>query len=101
TTYGETAVRCVTNAIAAFGPQNVRSTVLNEVGLCSAWSLAGHPDEALAVGAAVIERASQVTSARVTDRIRNLRRDLAPHMARADVAEFSHQIAAMGAASPS
>lgn len=96
--HGETAVRWVTDAIAAFGPQNVRSTVLNEIGLCSAWSLAGQPEQALAVGAAVIERASQLTSARITDRIRNLRRDLTPHAARTDVAEFSHQLAAIGAA---
>lgn len=96
--HGETAVQWVTDAIAAFGPQNVRSTVLNEVGLCSAWSLAGQPDQALAVGRVVIERAAQLTSARVSERIRNLSRDLAPHSDRSDVADFSRHLTTVGTA---
>jgi len=100
-THGETAVRWVSEAISAFGTQDVRSTVLNEVGLCSAWSLAGHPEEALAAGMVVIGHAGQVSSARVLDRIRNLRRDLARHMTRPDVAEFSRRLADAGTASTS
>ncbi|MGF1654674.1 MAG: hypothetical protein ACFCUP_15315 [Actinomycetales bacterium] len=77
--FGADAVRWTSEAIAAFGPQNVRSTVLNEVGLCSALFLAGEPDRAVSVGAGVLDKSEQLTSWRVVDRIANVRRDLTPH----------------------
>lgn len=90
--YGPRAVRWVTDAVAAFGPQNVRSTVLNEVGLCSALFLADEPEQALLVGRRLQEQTTQVSSQRVTDRIANLRRDLARHRELPAVAEFAHSL---------
>ncbi|MFI5492275.1 hypothetical protein [Actinoplanes sp. NPDC051859] len=96
--HGNAAVRWVTEAISAFGPQNVRSTVLNEVGLCSGLFLAGEPHEAVSVGNRVIQHAAQLTSQRVHDRIRNLRRDLDPYACNPDVAEFSRALSTIGSA---
>jgi hypothetical protein len=96
--HGQAAVRWVTEAICAFGPQNVRSTVLNEVGLCSGLFLAGEPQEAVTVGTWVIQHASQLTSQRVHDRIRNLRRDLVPYADDPEVAEFSRALTTIGSA---
>jgi len=79
TRHAASAVRLVSEAIAAFGPQNVLSTVLNQVGLCSALFLAGEPEQAVAVGRQALSAAGTVSSARVADRIRNLTRDLAPY----------------------
>jgi hypothetical protein len=92
--YAPEAVRWVQEAVAAFGPQNVRSTVLNEVGLCSALFLADDPQQALAVGNRVINQASRLTSRRVVDRVRNLRRDLVKHRASPEVDAFARQVAA-------
>ena len=85
---GDDAVRWVTEAIDSFGPQNVRSTVLNQVGLCSAYFLAGAPDLALQAGRTAQQLAPTVTSKRVVDRLANLRRDAADHLHRSDVADF-------------
>jgi hypothetical protein len=80
--HADAAVGWVTAAIGAFGASNVRSTVLNEVGLCSALLLAGEPDQAINIGTRVITRGQQLTSRRVLERIRNVRRDI-PHDPRA------------------
>lgn len=85
---GDDAVRWVTEAIAAFGPQNVRSTVLNQVGLASAYFLADAPDLALQAGHTARQQATALTSPRVVERIANLRRDAARHMHLPDVADF-------------
>jgi hypothetical protein len=74
--HGPHAVERVSDAIAAFGPQNVRSTVLNEVGLASALFLADEPQQAVIVGRRVLKHAKQLTSQRISDRIANLRRDI-------------------------
>ncbi|MER7472737.1 helix-turn-helix transcriptional regulator [Micromonospora sp. NPDC000018] len=95
--YGEQAVRWTSEAIAAFGPQNVRSTVLNQIGLCSALFLAGEPDQALTVGASVLDHTRHLASARVTDRVHNLRRDLTHHAHRPAVREFRHAVIAVTA----
>lgn len=71
---------------------------MNEVGLCSALFLAGLPEEALGVGTRVIEHAEQLSSRRIFDRIRNVRRDLTDHHSRSDVADFSHALTAIGGA---
>nr|WP_141714207.1 hypothetical protein [Micromonospora inyonensis] len=42
--HADRAMEWTQAAIGAFGPQNVRSTVLNTVGLCSALALAGESD---------------------------------------------------------
>jgi tetratricopeptide (TPR) repeat protein len=97
--HGPQAVSWVRQAIEAFGPANVRSTVLNEVGLCSALFLADEPEEALATGQRLLTRTGQVSSRRVTDRIVNLRRDLAHHTHLPAVADFSHRLAAIGTGS--
>jgi plasmid maintenance system antidote protein VapI len=90
--HGNEAVTWVRQAIAGFGPTNVRSTVLNEVGLCSALFLADEPEEAVTVGQRVLDQASQVSSRRVRDRIVNLRRDLDRHAGLPEVADFSHRL---------
>lgn len=90
--HGTSAVRWVADAISAFGLQNVRSRVLNEIGLCSALFLADAPDEAVDAGARVIEHARQVASARVVDRLRGIQRDLAAHDDDSTVADFARTI---------
>lgn len=96
--HGSASVRWVTEAISAFGAQNVRSTVLNEVGLCSGLFLSGEPHEAVTVGTRVIQHANQLTSQRVHDRIRNLRRDLVRYVDDPEVAEFSRALSTIGSA---
>ncbi|MDG9675173.1 helix-turn-helix transcriptional regulator [Micromonospora sp. DH14] len=88
------AVRWGRDSIAAFGAGNVRSTVLNEAGLCSALFLADEPEQALVIGARVLKQAQTMSSRRVIDRIVNLRRDLARHRGLPEVAEFDRVIAA-------
>ncbi len=73
--HGDAAVTWVTDAISEFGPQNVRSTVLNQIGLCSAYFLAGAPGEAIREGRRAQRQAEGLTSPRVRDRLANLRRD--------------------------
>jgi tetratricopeptide (TPR) repeat protein len=73
------AVRWTTDAIGELGPQKLRSTVLNEIGLCSALFLADEPEEAVEVGHRLLGHAKEVNSARVVERIRNLRRDFGRH----------------------
>jgi len=90
--HGDEAVRWVAEAITSFGPQNVRSTVLNQVGLCSAYFLAGAPDLALRAGHAAQRLAATVTSKRVVERLANLRRDATDHLHRSDVADFIHSL---------
>lgn len=92
--HGAQAVTWVRQAVAGFGPTNVRSTVLNEVGLCSALFLADEPEEALTVGERVLGQAAQVSSQRVRDRIVNLRRDLDRHARLPEVADFSRRLPA-------
>jgi transcriptional regulator with XRE-family HTH domain len=95
--FAPAAVEYVTRAVANFGPTNVRSTVLNQVGLCSAWFLAGEPDQALAMGAEVIHLSGQLTSQRILERITNIRRDIGQHRRRSDVADFAHVLAGIAA----
>jgi len=90
--HGPAAVKWVNKAITSFGPQNVRSTVLNEVGLCSALFLADEPEQALVVGRGVLTHAERLSSSRVIDRIVNLRRDLTRHRTRRDVAAFERAL---------
>lgn len=85
---GGEAVRWVNDAIQAFGPQNARSTVLNQVGLASAYFLADAPELALEAGNIARRQAATLTSPRVIERIANLHRDAAQHMHLPDVAEF-------------
>lgn len=88
-THAKSAVRWTTDAIGDLGPQKLRSTVLNEIGLCSALFLADEPEQAIEVGHALLGHAGQVKSARVVERIRNLRRDVGRHMRDARVRELS------------
>lgn len=91
--YAPEAVRWVQEAVTAFGPQNVRSTLLNEVGLCSALFLADDPEQAMIVGSRVLNRAANLTSQRTVDRVRNLRRDLARHRSDRAVKDFAQKLA--------
>ncbi len=86
--HGGDAVRWVSDAIEAFGPQNVRSTVLNQIGLASAYFLADAPDLALQAGNTARQQAATLTSPRVIERIANLRRDAAQHLHLPEVADF-------------
>ncbi|WP_091107562.1 helix-turn-helix domain-containing protein [Micromonospora citrea] len=95
--YAPDAVRWVQEAVAAFGQQNVRSTVLNEVGLCSALFLADDPRQAIVVGRRVMSRAGALTSRRTVDRVRNLGRDLTAHRMNSEVAGFARELAAFQA----
>jgi tetratricopeptide (TPR) repeat protein len=91
--HAEAAVAWTQAAIGAFARQNIRSTVLNEVGLCSALVLAGEPDRAVAVGASAIHHGRALTSVRIQDRIRNLTRDIPADTRRSDLADFRHCVA--------
>ncbi|MGC5306650.1 helix-turn-helix domain-containing protein [Micromonospora zamorensis] len=91
------AVRWGRDSIAALGAANVRSTVLNEVGLCSALFLADEPEQALALGARVLKQARTMSSKRVDDRVANLRRDLARHRQLPEVAAFERVLTAQAA----
>ncbi|BCJ58331.1 hypothetical protein [Micromonospora endophytica] len=93
--HGSAAVRFVTDAIDAFGPGNVRSSALNEVGLCSALFLADEPEQALNVGHSVLRQAQNISSARVLDRVINLRRDLAGHRKLPEVTGFARDLATL------
>ncbi|MEU8023664.1 helix-turn-helix transcriptional regulator [Micromonospora haikouensis] len=90
--HADTAVEWTQAAINAFGPQNVRSTVLNQIGLCSALALADEPDQAITVGAAVIHHGQQMTSRRVRDRVRILSRDIPPDTLHSGLADFRHAV---------
>jgi hypothetical protein len=90
--HGDDAVHWVAEAITSFGTQNVRSTLLNQVGLCSAYFLADAPDLALQAGHAAQKLAITVTSKRVVERLANLRRDATNHLHRSDVADFIHSL---------
>ncbi|MBQ1051842.1 hypothetical protein KBX50_25690 [Micromonospora sp. C51] len=90
--HADAAVDWTRAAISTFGPQNVRSTVLNKIGLCSALALAGEPDQAIAVGTDVIHHERQLTSRRVRDRVRNLSRDIPADTRHSGLADFRHNI---------
>ncbi|WP_130510040.1 hypothetical protein [Krasilnikovia cinnamomea] len=90
--HGEAAVSWVSAAIEAFGPQSVRSTVLNQVGLASAYFLAGAPELALQAGNRARVHATAVVSPRVQERLANLRRDAHPYRAVPEVADFLHTL---------
>jgi transcriptional regulator with XRE-family HTH domain len=90
--HGPDAVRWVTQAINGFGAQNIRSSVLNQVGLTSALFLNDEPDHAVVVGTGVITQAQNLTSQRVFDRIVNLRRDLIRYHNLPQVAAFAQTL---------
>lgn len=92
------AVRWGRDSIAAFGAGNVRSTVLNEVGMCSALFLADEPEQAIEIGNRLLEKSQVMTSKRVIDRVINLRRDLARHRELPEVAAFDRVLTARAAA---
>jgi hypothetical protein len=94
--YAEQAVRWTTDAIGDLGPQKLRSTVLNEIGLCSALFLADEPERAIEVGENLLDHAGQVKSTRVTERIRNLRRDFGRHMSDPRVRDLARAMSAYG-----
>jgi hypothetical protein len=96
--HGRVAVRWVAEALPAYGAQNVRSTVLSDVSLSSALFLADEPEQGLAVGLRAIERAKQLASPRILDRIRNLRRDLGRRKIRPEIAAFAHDLGSVGPA---
>jgi hypothetical protein len=91
-THAGNAVRWTTDAIGDLGPQKLRSTVLNEIGLCSALFIADEPEQAIEVGRTLLGHAGQVNSARVVERIRNLRRDFGRHARDPRVQEFARQL---------
>ncbi|WP_223884460.1 XRE family transcriptional regulator [Micromonospora craniellae] len=95
--HGAAAVRFVSDAVTAFGPGNVRSSVLNEVGLCSALFLADEPEQALAVGRRMLQQAQSMSSVRVIDRVHNLRRDMGRHRELPEVAAFAQDVATLEA----
>ncbi|MEU1585557.1 XRE family transcriptional regulator [Micromonospora sp. NPDC005710] len=97
--YAAEAVRWCRASIAAFGAANVRSTVFNEVGLCSALFLADEPEQAIAIGDRVLEKSQEMSSKRVIDRLINLRRDLNRHRERPEVSAFERVLAARATAS--
>ncbi|WP_327042766.1 XRE family transcriptional regulator [Micromonospora ureilytica] len=92
------AVHWGRDSIAAFGAGNVRSTVLNEVGMCSALFLADEPEQAIEIGNRLLEKSQVMSSKRVIDRVINLRRDLARHRELPEVAAFDRVLTARAAA---
>jgi len=75
-----------------------RNRLLNEIGLCSALFLAGASEEAIAVAERLIPAAERMTSARVIDRIRGIRRDLADWATHPGVSEFADRLDTVGVA---
>jgi hypothetical protein len=94
--HAKSAVRWTTDAIGDLGPQKLRSTVLNEIGLCSALFIADEPEQAVEVGHALLGHAGQVSSTRVVERIRNLRRDFGRHAKDPAVQELSIALGRFG-----
>lgn len=88
--HADSAVEWTQAAISAFGRQNVRSTVLNKIGLCSALALAGEPDQAVTVGTAGIQMGQELSSRRVRDRVRNLSRDIPQDTRHSGLADLRH-----------
>jgi hypothetical protein len=96
-TQAQAAVRWVSSAIDAFTPASglARNRLLNEVGLCSALFLAGAPEDAIALADRMIPSAEQMTSARVIDRVRGVRRDLANYRTHPGVSQFAERLDAV------
>ncbi|WP_081913430.1 helix-turn-helix transcriptional regulator [Glycomyces sp. NRRL B-16210] len=90
--FAEQAADWTRRAIDGFDEGMQRSSVLNQVGLCSAWFLAGEADAALEIGAGLLENAGQVHSARIKERIVNLGRDAQACAGRSDVDDFINEI---------
>jgi transcriptional regulator with XRE-family HTH domain len=93
--YAEQAADWTRRAIDGFDEGMQRSSVLNQVGLCSAWFLAGEADAALEIGARLLTNADQVHSARLRERIVNLSRDARTCAGRSDVDDFINEITAI------
>ena len=66
--------------------------MFNRISLCSSLYLMGEPEEALRLGHLLLEESGTVRSYRVVSRLRNLRRDLAPHRHLSEVRTFEHQL---------
>lgn len=90
--YGDLAVKWTTRAIDSFEPEMTRSSILNQVGLCSALFLAGEPETALNVGQRLPGHARNLASKRIGDRIMNLSRDATQHSNQSDVMDFAHLV---------
>lgn len=90
--FAEDAAEWTKRAIDGFDEGMQRSSLLNQVGLCSAWFLAGEPDTALKIGATLLEEPDQVHSARIKERIVNLARDAKTCAGRSDVDDFIAEI---------
>lgn len=94
------AVRWTTAAIEDLGPQKQRSTVLNQIGLCSALFLADEPEQAAEVGRSLLEHAGEVNSARVVERVRNLRRDFGRHAGEPGFDDLANAMATFAVTGP-
>jgi transcriptional regulator with XRE-family HTH domain len=90
--FAEQAAGWTRRAIDGFDEGMQRSSALNQVGLCSAWFLAGEVDAALGIGARLLANADQVHSARIRERIVNLSRDAQMCAGRSDVDDFINEI---------
>ncbi|MCD0444275.1 helix-turn-helix domain-containing protein [Glycomyces sp. A-F 0318] len=73
--YADQAVEWTQQAIAGFDEGMQRSSLLNEVGLCSASFLAGDADAGVRIGTRLLENPPPVVSQRVKERIVNIARD--------------------------
>ncbi|MBO3732776.1 helix-turn-helix domain-containing protein [Glycomyces niveus] len=90
--FAEQAATWTRRAVDGFDEGMQRSSVLNQVGLCSAWFLAGEADAALEIGAGLLGNADRVHSARIRERIVNLGRDAQACAGRSDVDDFINEI---------
>lgn len=90
--YSDLAVEWTQRAIEGFDDGMQRSSLLNEVGLCSAWFLAGDPERALEIGTRLSEELGQIQSNRVKDRVANVARDASAWRGRSDVDDFVYAI---------
>ena len=90
--FADEAAEWTCKAIEGFDEGMQRSSVLNQVGLCSAWFLAGEPDTALDIGARLVADDGQVLSQRVWERIANMGRDAQRCSGSSDVDDFVHMI---------
>ncbi|QSB06045.1 hypothetical protein [Natronoglycomyces albus] len=83
-------------ALDRFEADYARSSALNQIGLCSAYFLAGDIDAALSIGEQIPAEVNGITSHRLRDRVTSLTRDAVKHQSKRAVEQFSHEMKAVG-----
>lgn len=90
--HGATAATHSLRALAARDPSFTRSLVFDHIGLAQTRILQREPEQACVDGRAALHLAHQVSSRRVTSRLRDLHGDLAPYAIHPDVRDFRDEL---------